>query len=138
MLLGGEVMPSHAYLLTNLPFIPSDKTVIADARRIAGEPTDSSYVPLDPRDFASRVFHTSYMGTENSSSETRQRAADLSTAIGSYHIGLDMSNVVASIISLFSRVTGKTPEFTGSDAENLALQNIQVGAYAFAPCWISR
>lgn len=58
--------------------------VIIDARRITGEPEDSDYLPLDPKEFASRIFHTCYMGTENSSAETRQRAKQLSLAIGRY------------------------------------------------------
>ena len=62
--------------------IPTDKQVIADARRIAGEPEDSDYTPVDPREFANRIFHTCYMGTENSSPETRKRAKDLANAIG--------------------------------------------------------
>jgi NAD+ synthase (glutamine-hydrolysing) len=61
-----------------------DKQVIADARRIAGEPEDSSYLPSDPSEFASRIFHTSYMGTENSGAETRRRAKQLAAAIGRY------------------------------------------------------
>jgi NAD+ synthase (glutamine-hydrolysing) len=69
------------------------------------------------------------MGTENSSAVTRKRAKDLSDAIGSYHIDLNMDTIVASVQSLFSLVTNKTPRFKvhgGSNAENLALQNIQV------------
>jgi NAD+ synthase (glutamine-hydrolysing) len=56
--------------------------VIADARRMAGEPEDSDYLPTDPREFATRIFHTCYMGTENSSVETRRRAKQLAEAIG--------------------------------------------------------
>ena len=69
------------------------------------------------------------MGTENSSPDTRKRAKDLSNAIGSYHIDLNMDSIVSSVQSLFSFVTCKTPKFKvhgGSQAENLALQNIQV------------
>ena len=69
------------------------------------------------------------MGTENSSAETRQRAKDLGHDIGSYHINLNMDTVVTAIRSLFAFVTGITPKFKvhgGSEAENLALQNIQV------------
>lgn len=64
----------------------ADKQVIADARRIAGEPEDSGYIPSDPHEFAGRIFHTCYMGTENSSAETRNRAKDLAAAIGRYGI----------------------------------------------------
>jgi len=55
--------------------------VIIDARRIAGESDDSIYIPSDPREFAHRIFHTCYMGTENSGADTRRRAMQLSEAI---------------------------------------------------------
>lgn len=60
----------------------SEEQVISDARRIVGEQEISSYLPEDPREFASRIFHTCYMGTENSSIDTRKRAKDLAEAIG--------------------------------------------------------
>jgi NAD+ synthase (glutamine-hydrolysing) len=49
---------------------------------MTGEPEHSTYLPTDPREFANRIFHTCYMGTENSSPETRKRAKDLAEAIG--------------------------------------------------------
>jgi len=114
--------------------------VIADARRIAGEPSDSSYIPSNPREFAGRIFHTCYMGTENSSAETRWRAKELAGAIGSYHVDMNMDTVVRAIHDLFTFITGFKPRFRvhgGSDRENLALQNIQarlrmVISYLFA------
>ncbi|KDQ26751.1 hypothetical protein PLEOSDRAFT_1093786 [Pleurotus ostreatus PC15] len=117
-----------------------DKQVIADARRIVGESEDSGYLPSDPKEFAGRIFHTCYMGTENSSVETRRRAKQLAEAVGSYHTDLNMDTLVSSVVSLFSFVTGAKPRFRahgGSNAENLALQNIQarlrmVLAYLFA------
>ncbi|KII85887.1 hypothetical protein PLICRDRAFT_44308 [Plicaturopsis crispa FD-325 SS-3] len=117
-----------------------EEQVISDARRITGEPADSKYVPSDAREFSNRIFHTCYMGTENSSVDTRQRAKDLSEAIGGYHTDLNMDTLVTSVRSLFSFVTGMKPQFRahgGSAAENLALQNIQarlrmVLAYVFA------
>jgi NAD+ synthase (glutamine-hydrolysing) len=59
-----------------------NEQVIIDARRITGEATDSNYLPTDPKEFAGRIFHTCYMGTENSSADTRGRAKDLAQAIG--------------------------------------------------------
>jgi NAD+ synthase (glutamine-hydrolysing) len=59
-----------------------DTQVIADARRIAGEPEDSDYVPTDARELCGRIMHTCYMGTENSSVETRGRAKELAEALG--------------------------------------------------------
>lgn len=117
-----------------------DENVIADARRMAGMPESSTYKPTDANEFCNRIFHTSFMGTENSSTETRRRAKDLAEAIGSYHVDLNMDDLVTSVRSLFAFVTGKTPRFKvhgGTYAENLALQNIQarlrmVLAYLFA------
>ncbi|OZJ05110.1 Glutamine-dependent NAD(+) synthetase [Bifiguratus adelaidae] len=114
--------------------------VIEDARRIVGEDENSEYVPSDPQEFANRIFHTCYMGTENSSIETRERAKDLASVIGSYHTDLNMDSVVTAMRNLFGLITGFKPTYKvygGSNAENLALQNIQarlrmVTAYLFA------
>jgi NAD+ synthase (glutamine-hydrolysing) len=117
-----------------------DKLVIADARRICGEAPDSDWIPKTPQELANRIFHTSYMGTENSSKETRERAKELANVIGAYHVDLNMDTVVKAVRDLFGFVTGKTPTFKvhgGTKTENLALQNIQarlrmVLAYMFA------
>ncbi|PSR76313.1 hypothetical protein PHLCEN_2v8545 [Hermanssonia centrifuga] len=117
-----------------------DKQVIADVRRIAGELEDSTWLPTDPRELSNRIFHTCYMGTENSSTETRGRAKELAEAIGSYHTDLNMDLIVTAVRNLFAMVTGIKPRFRahgGTQAENLALQNIQarlrmVIAYLFA------
>lgn len=64
--------------------------------------------------------------------------------IGSYHIDLNMDTVVTAVKGIFSFVTGRTPNFKvhgGSNAENLALQNIQVsiivssGSRMWSPLW---
>ncbi|KAG7571260.1 hypothetical protein FFLO_00772 [Filobasidium floriforme] len=117
-----------------------DPIVIADVRRITGEEPGSTYVPSDPKEFANRIFHTCYMGTENSSPATRKRAKDLAEAVGSYHVDLNMDALVTAVRDIFAFVTGHKPKFKvhgGSNAENLALQNIQarlrmVLAYLFA------
>ena len=80
------------------------------------------------------------MGTENSSAATRERAATLAKSINSYHLSINMDNIVSSFLTLFQTVTGKRPVFKvygGSQTENLALQNVQarsrmVLAYLFA------
>ncbi|KAJ8662222.1 NAD+ synthetase [Lichtheimia ornata] len=115
-----------------------NEQVIADARRLVGGKED--YIPTDPQEFANHIFYTCYMGTSNSSNETRKRAKDLAETIGSYHTDLNMDTIVSAIHSLFSLVTGKTPKYRvhgGSNTENLALQNIQARlrmllAYLFA------
>ncbi|CAG9462919.1 unnamed protein product [Pedinophyceae sp. YPF-701] len=103
-----------------------DAQVAADARRI-GQYADGEAVD-DARELARRVFVTVYMGTENSSAETRNRAAALAGEIGSHHMDVRIDTVVSALVALFAAVTGRSPRFRadgGSPAENLALQNIQ-------------
>ncbi|VVT46649.1 uncharacterized protein SAPINGB_P001318 [Magnusiomyces paraingens] len=119
-----------------------NQQVIADARRLArvSEDNEPDYLPTDPNEFCARIFHTCYMGSENSSQETRDRARDLAKAIGSYHVNFNIDTVTTAIRVLFTTVTGHTPKFKmfgGTPTENLALQNIQarirmVLAYMFA------
>lgn len=56
------------------------------------------YIPVDAKEFARRIFTTCYMGSENSSKETRSRAHNLSEDIGSYHMG--KHEVMLSLIPL--------------------------------------
>ncbi|CAD1809308.1 Glutamine-dependent NAD(+) synthetase [Candida parapsilosis] len=115
----------------------NNEQVLADARALT---RDSSFTPKTPQELAKKIFCTSFMGTKNSSSETRSRAKELAEKIGSYHVDLNMDNLVSAVVSLFEVATGKKPMFKifgGSQTENLALQNIQarlrmVLSYLFA------
>jgi NAD+ synthase (glutamine-hydrolysing) len=105
-----------------------NQQVLSDVRRICGEKEGSTWIPKEAQEVSGKLFVTCYMGTENSSEETRKRAKELAEAIGSYHIDLNMDIVIRAIVALFTLVTNKTPKFKvhgGSGAENLALQNIQ-------------
>lgn len=116
-----------------------NQQVIKDAKMVAAV-EDPDWKPTDPVEFANKIFHTCFMGTSNSSKETRSRAKELADKIGAYHTDLNMDSMVAAIISVFEVATGKKPIykiFGGSQIENLALQNIQarsrmVLAYLFA------
>lgn len=114
-----------------------DEQILLDIRSITGDP---EFTPKTPQEIANRIFYTSFMGTVNSSKETRSRAKDLAEKIGSYHIDMNMDTLVEAVITVFEVATGKRPIFKvfgGSQTENLALQNIQarlrmVIAYLFA------
>lgn len=56
-----------------------DSKVLSDVRRILG---DGEYTPSNPNELCNRILVTCYMGTENSSKETKKRAASLAAAIG--------------------------------------------------------
>ena len=58
--------------------------VLNDVRSILKMKT---YIPSDPNELCNRIFVTCYMGTENSSEDTKERAKLLSKDIGSYHLG---------------------------------------------------
>ena len=114
-----------------------NEQALVDIRKIVG---DDKYTPTDARELCGRIFFTSYMGTENSSEETRERAKYIATQIGSYHLGITIDTAVSAIVGIFSKFIGKTPKFKahgGSASENLALQNVQarvrmIVSYLFA------
>jgi NAD+ synthase (glutamine-hydrolysing) len=131
-----------------------DAQVIADAGRIGGydwgaaagagagagtgtaaAATSGSGPSLDPKEFASRVLTTVYMGSgASSSAATRRRAAQLASEVGSLHLALDIDAAVSAALAVFSAATallplrGQLPRFRaqgGTNTENLALQNVQ-------------
>jgi len=74
------------------------------------------------------VLVTAYLGTTNSSEETRSRAKRLAEGIGAHHFELAIDDAYASIVNTFQAATGKTPQYVlqgGSYTEDLALQNVQ-------------
>jgi NAD+ synthase (glutamine-hydrolysing) len=112
--------------------------VLKDCRRLCA--ADEGWLPNSAEEICNRVFHTCFMGTTNSSKDTRKRAKDLAKEIGAYHTDLNIDTVVSALTSMFTAITSFTPRFKvhgGSPTENLALQNIQarlrmVVAYLFA------
>ncbi|KAJ7531013.1 hypothetical protein O6H91_14G028700 [Diphasiastrum complanatum] len=103
-----------------------NEQVKLDVARIAHY--EKASLPKDSQDLAKRILHTVYMGSENSSEDTRTRSSNLAKQIGASHLDVKIDTVVSSLVLLFSSLTGKTPHYKvdgGSTAENLALQNIQ-------------
>ncbi|EMR10229.1 NAD+ synthetase [Pneumocystis murina B123] len=102
--------------------------IVDDLFKVLRGSKDKDWIPKTPEEFVKEILYTSYMATENSSLETRQRSRQLSSAIGSYHIDLNIDSLVKATLQIFSCVTGKLPKFRlygGSDCENLAFQNLQ-------------
>jgi len=108
-----------------------DAQAISDVTRILGTTTgDTSINTLTAEQLANQIFTTVYMGTENSSTETKTRAATLAKQIGSSHLDLKFDIAIEAVLRVFSLVTGgmHVPRFSahgGSNTENLALQNLQ-------------
>ncbi|KAF5905087.1 glutamine-dependent NAD(+) synthetase isoform X1 [Clarias magur] len=118
-----------------------NEQVLEDVRRVV---SDASYRPEDPRELCNRLFTTCYMGSENSSEDTRSRARELAAQIGSNHLNVNIDMAVKGMLGIFSMVMGKLPNFRangGSSRENLALQNVQarvrmILAYLFAQLYL--
>ncbi|XP_064617511.1 glutamine-dependent NAD(+) synthetase-like isoform X2 [Liolophura sinensis] len=114
-----------------------DRSVLEDIRRVVG---DKTYTPTDPQELCGRLFTTCYMGSENSSQETKTRATNLAQQIGSYHLNICIDVAVAATLSIFTTAMKCMPKFKakgGTLRENLAMQNVQarlrmVLAYLFA------
>ncbi|XP_011138407.1 probable glutamine-dependent NAD(+) synthetase isoform X1 [Harpegnathos saltator] len=114
-----------------------DIQVLADVRKIVG---DSEYTPASAKELCNLILVTCYMGTENSSAETKARAAELANQLGSYHHGVVIDSAVSAVLGIFQQVSRVLPKFRmhgGSPRENVALQNVQarlrmVIAYLFA------
>ncbi|XP_055333203.1 glutamine-dependent NAD(+) synthetase-like isoform X2 [Paramacrobiotus metropolitanus] len=115
-----------------------DQQTLLDAQHIVG---DNDYVPANPEEFCGRILHTFYMGTENSSEETKARAQTLADQIGATHRSIVIDVAVDAVLKIFTSVSGfARPRYKahgGEIRENLALQNIQarlrmVLAYLFA------
>lgn len=114
-----------------------DVQVLHDIRKILADP---DYTPDNPAALCNRLFVTCFMGSENSSRETRQRASTLASQIGSYHLEINIDSAVSALLAIFNAVTGLKPKFRtqgGCARQNLALQNIQarirmVLSYLFA------
>lgn len=105
-----------------------NRTVVADLRAVlgAGEEED---LPTTGKEICRALFTTCYMGTANSSQETRERACKLAEQIGSNHISIDIDEAVSANMAIFGQAFEQMPKFKvhgGSSSENLALQNVQV------------
>lgn len=103
-----------------------DEQAGKDIRRVA-QLEDSTTLP-NAQGLANRVFTTVYLGSENSSKETRARSSMLASEVGSSHLDVSIDTVVSAVLHFFAAVTKKTPKFKvdgGTNVENLALQNIQ-------------
>jgi NAD+ synthase (glutamine-hydrolysing) len=107
-----------------------NEQVIADVKRLAKY--TEGRIPETPQELCHQLLHTIYMGmSRQSSRETRTRAKGLSDAINSYHVNLDIDEVFEAQKNLITSSLNFVPKFRvegGSDAENLALQNIQARA----------
>lgn len=64
--------------------------ILSDLRKIV---KDESFDPKTPKEIVSKIFYTRYMGTNNSSEETKKRAAKFAEQIGANHASINISGI---------------------------------------------
>lgn len=102
-----------------------ESTTLQDLRRVTG---DKNFTPTKPQEIVSRLLHTCYMGTVNSSKETESRSKRLSETLGAYHSNISIDETVTAHEAMVYKALDFKPKYTiegGSPSENLARQNIQ-------------
>ncbi|KAI4713476.1 hypothetical protein J4E89_000922 [Alternaria sp. Ai002NY15] len=110
--------------------------VASDIQRITGS---NDWLPKTPQELCNRILHTVYMGmSECSSEETRSRAQRLADGMGAHHISMSIDTVYRAERDLLPQYTGFTPDFRGSSAENLALQNLQARIRSTTAYYLAR
>ena len=99
----------------------SNEQVISDVKRIAGPYEKEGWLPETAQELCNKLFHTVYMGMATQSSKaTRDRAKDLSEAIGSYHVDLDIDDMYQAQVNTFTKATDFEPKFKVYGGEHSA------------------
>jgi NAD+ synthase (glutamine-hydrolysing) len=124
---GGADSASVAALVASMAQIVLDsikrgnKEALQDLRKIV---KDDAFTPTRYQDIVQQIFVTSYLSTKNSGAETLERAERLAKGIGANHYNIAIDEAYDSIVNIFSKATGKTPQFEvhgGKMIEDLAL-----------------
>jgi NAD+ synthase (glutamine-hydrolysing) len=99
--------------------ITAGEKTLADLRRVTG---DENFFPRTPHDIVSRLLHTCYMGTENSSMETRSRARRLAQTLGAYHSDISIDEAIHAHELIIEKTLKFKPKYAvkgGSQSENV-------------------
>lgn len=105
-------------------FKDGTECVTRNLRKVVGDP---DFSPESPKCIAKRIFFTAYLGSQNSSKETRARAKKLAEFIGNEHSEVEIDPIVEQFVQALKAVYNLTPKYQcegGSFTEDLALQNI--------------
>ena len=111
------------YLTNRGPIIR--KEILDQLRMIVKDP---GFDPSEAKDIVKKVLYTAYMGTTNSSKETKDRAQLLASQIGLHHQDMDITLICDAYEKVLVETLKMTPKFKtfgGTWREDLALQNVQ-------------
>eukprot|EP00756_Hemistasia_phaeocysticola_P006332 Hpha_TRINITY_DN13778_c0_g1::TRINITY_DN13778_c0_g1_i5::g.142281::m.142281/K01950/E6.3.5.1, NADSYN1, QNS1, nadE; NAD+ synthase (glutamine-hydrolysing) len=101
-------------------------TALEDVRKVT---RDAGYTPVSGKDLCSRVLHTCYMGTTNSSQETLDRARELAEELGACHASVTIDEMTKAVVGVFMQQKKDgvvpNPKAKKGTSQDLAMQNIQ-------------
>ena len=83
------------------------RIVGANSNSIIGDTTqiDISELSVTSEQLCSHILHTVYMGTSNSSEATKSRSLRLARSIGSYHNSINIDDIIAAVLRVFSTLS---------------------------------
>jgi NAD+ synthase (glutamine-hydrolysing) len=103
-----------------------NEQVRKDVERIAGPYHPKGWLPKDAQELCGSILSTAYLpNTQQSSSETRDRAQRLAQDIGADHIVVPIDPIFHTFQDVFEKGNDFKPSFSGTPTEDLALQNLQ-------------
>eukprot|EP01065_Artemidia_motanka_P021974 TRINITY_DN26185_c0_g1_i1.p1 TRINITY_DN26185_c0_g1~~TRINITY_DN26185_c0_g1_i1.p1 ORF type:complete len:727 (+),score=191.23 TRINITY_DN26185_c0_g1_i1:60-2240(+) len=103
-----------------------NRQVLEDVRTVTRDP---AFTPVDGKDLCSRILHTCYMGTTNSSEETNRRAQELAAELGAHHATVTIDGMTKAVTDVFMQQKSDgvrpDPRSKKGSSQDLAMQNIQ-------------
>ena len=105
--------------------IKNEPDILAGLRKIV---RNEAFTPKSAQEIVGNILFTSYLGSSNSSSDTKKRAKDLAQEIGSNHSELDITPICEEFKKCIHKSLKFEPKFElngGSYQEDLSLQNLQ-------------
>lgn len=99
--------------------------ILGELRRVVKE---DDFEPKTAHDIVKKIFFTRYLGTDNSSEETRLRAEKLAAFVGANHQSISITPLFNKFKEFIKTTMDFEPKFKvegGHWQEDLALQNIQ-------------
>ena len=86
-----------------------ETTALVDLRRVTGE---KNFTPKSPEGIVSRLLTTCYMGTKNSSTETRSRAKWLAEKLGAFHLDESIDEAIEAHEAIVARALKFKPRYS--------------------------
>lgn len=100
---------NHQVLRDVKRIVGANSTIVSDTTQTDAQKSviDGSMQKLSvtSEQLCSHILHTVYMGTSNSSDATKSRSLRLARSIGSYHNSINIDDIIAAVLRVFSTLS---------------------------------